>query len=86
MQEEDVQQLLDDQPDGVKFCLSTLGPERVSTVASSAARAVVKNIVRDQRYGKYSLCATADGAVFEYDLNKCVTHWFPIGLKAGKRR
>ena len=86
MQEEDVQQFGDDQSDGVKYYLSTLGPGHVRTVVSSSARAVVKNIVRDQRYGKYSLCATADGAVFEYDLNKCVTHWFPIGLKAGKRR
>ena len=86
VREEDVQQFWNDQSDGVKYFLSTLGPEHVSTVTSSAARPVVKKIVRDQRYGKYSLYATVDGAVFEYDLNKCVTDWFPIGLKAGKRR
>ena len=87
VQEEDVQQCWDDQSDGVKFYLSTLGPEHVSTVTSSAARPVVKKIVRDQRYGKYSLYATTDGAVFEYDLNKCcVTDWFPLGLKGRKTK
>ena len=85
VQEEDVQQFWDDQSDGVKFYLSTLGPEHVSTVVSSAARPVVRKIVRDQRYGKYSLYATTDGAVFEYDLNKCcVADWFPLGLNCRK--
>ena len=71
VQEEDVQLFWDDQSDGVKFYLSVLGPEHVSSVVSSAARAVVKQIVRDQRYGKHSLYAMTDGAVLEYDLNKC---------------
>ena len=34
---EDVQQFWDDQSDGVKYYLSTLAPEHVSTVVSSAA-------------------------------------------------
>ena len=38
VQEKDVQQFGDDQSDGVKYYLSTLGPEHVSTVVSSAAR------------------------------------------------
>ena len=38
VREEDVQQFWDDQSDGVKYYLSTLGPEHVSTVVSSAAR------------------------------------------------
>ena len=85
MREEDVQQFGEDQSDGVKNCLSTVGPDHVCTVVLSAARPVVKTIVTDQRYGKYSLCATIDGAVFEYDLNKCcVTDWFPLGL-TGRR-
>ena len=44
---EDVQQFGDDQSDGVKYYLSTLAPEHVSTVVSSAARPVVKKIVSD---------------------------------------
>ena len=47
----------------------------------------MKKIVRDQRYGKYSLYATVDGAVFEYDLSKCcVTDWLPLGLKGRKTK
>ena len=87
MQEEDVQQYWDDQSDGVKYHLSRLGPEHVSTVVSSAAQPVLKKILRDQTYGKYSPYATTDGAVFEYDLNKCcVTDWFPLGLKGRKTK
>ena len=87
VQEEDVQLFWDDQSDGVKYYLSVLGPEHVSTVVSSAAQPVVKKIVRDQRYRKYSLYATADGAVFRYDLNKCcVINWFPLGLKGRKTK
>ena len=64
---EDVQQFWDDQSDGVKYYLSTLAPEHVNTVVSSAARPVVKKNVMDQRYGKNSLRAMTDGAVFECD-------------------
>ena len=49
---EDVQQFWDDQSDGVKYYLSTLAPEHVSTVVSSAARPVVKKTVMNQRDGK----------------------------------
>ena len=87
VQEEDVQQCWDDQSDVVKYHLSRLGPEHVSTVVSSAAQPVLKKILRDQTYGKYSPYATTDGAVFEYDLNKCcVTDWFPLGLKGSKTK
>ena len=52
---------------------------------SSAARLVVKKIVMDQSYGKNSFYAMADGAVFEYDRDKCsVTDWFPLGMKSRK--
>ena len=52
---EDVQQFWDGQSDGVKYYLSTLGPDHVSTVVSSADRPVLeKKIVKDQRYGKSS--------------------------------
>ena len=52
---------------------------------SSAARPVVKKIVMDQRYGKKSFYAMTDGAVFEYDRDKCsVTDWFPLGVKGRK--
>ena len=54
---EDVQQFWDDQSDGLKYYLSTLAPEHVSTVVSSAARPVVKKIVMDQRDGKNSFYA-----------------------------
>ena len=80
----DVQQFWDDQSDGVKYYLSTLAPEHVSTIVSSAARPVVKKIVMDQRYGKNSM---TDGAIFEYDRDKCsVTDWFPLGMKSRKKR
>ena len=49
---EDVQQFWDDQSDGVKYYLSTLAPDHVSTVVSSAARPVVKKTVMNQRDGK----------------------------------
>ena len=63
--------------------LSTLDPEHVSTVGSSAARPAVEEIVTDQRYGKYSFYATIDCTVFEYDLNRYyVIDWIP----AVKRR
>ena len=42
VQEEDVQQFWEDQSDGVKYYLSTLGPDHVSTVVSSADRPVLK--------------------------------------------
>ena len=61
---EDVQRFWDDQSDGVKYYLSTLAPEHVSTVVSSAARPVVKKIVMDQRDGKNSFYAMTDGAFF----------------------
>ena len=61
---EDIQQFWDDQSDGIKYYLSTLAPEHVSTVVSSAARPVVKKIVMDQRDGKNSFYAMTDGAVF----------------------
>ena len=52
---------------------------------SSAARPVVKKIVMDQSYGKNSFYAMTDGAVFEYDRDKCsVTDWFPLGMKSRK--
>ena len=79
---EDVQQFWDDQSDGVKYYLSTLAPEHVNTVVSSAARPVVKKMVMDQRDGKNSFYAVTDGAIFEYDRDKCsVTDWFPLGMK-----
>ena len=85
VQEEDVQQFWDDQSDSVKYCLSTFGHEHVSTTASFAARPVVQKIVRDHRHGKNSFYATTDGAVFEYDLNKCcVIDWFPLRLKGSE--
>ena len=84
---EDVQQFWDDQSDGVKYYLSTLAPEHVSTVVSSAARPVVKNIVIDQRYGKNSFYAMTDGAIFEYDRDKySVTDWFPLGMKGKTKK
>ena len=84
---EDVQQFGDDQSDGVKYYLSTLAPEHVSTVVSSAARPVVKKIVMDQRDGNNSFYAMTDGAIFEYDRDKCsVTDWFPLGMKGKKRK
>ena len=84
---EDIQQFWDDQSDGVKYYLSTLAPENVSTVVSSAARPLVKNIVMDQRYGKNSFYAMTDGAIFEYDRDECsVTDWFPLGMKGGKKK
>ena len=53
---------------------------------SSAARPVVKKIVIDQRDGKNSFYAMTDGAIFEYDRDKCsVTDWFPLGMKGKKR-
>ena len=80
---EDVQQFWDDQSDGVKYYLSTLAPEHVSTVVSSVARPEVKKIVMDQRYGKHSLYAMTDGAIFEYDRDRCsVIDCFPLGMKA----
>ena len=39
---EDIQQFWDDQSDGVKYYLSTLAPEHVSTVVPSAAIIVKK--------------------------------------------
>ena len=82
---EDVQQFWNDQSDGLKYYLSTLAPEHVSTVVSSAARPVVKKIVMDQRDGKNSFYAMTDGAIFEYDPDKCsVTDWFPLGIKSRK--
>ena len=84
---EDIQQFWDDQSDGIKYYLSTLAPEHVSTVVSSAARPVVKKIVMDQRDGKNSFYAMTDGAVFEYDRDKCsVTDWFPLGIKGKKTK
>ena len=78
----DVQRFGDDQSDGVKYYLSTLASEHVSTVVSSVARPVVKKIVMDQRDGKNSFYAMTDGAIFEYDRDKCsVTDWFPLGIK-----
>ena len=57
----------------------------MNTVVSSAARPVVKKIVMDQRYGKNSFYTMTDGAVFEYDQDKCsVTDWFPLGMKGKK--
>ena len=48
---------------------------------------VVKKIVIDQSYGKYSFYAMTDGAVFEYDRDKCsVTDWFPLGMKGNKTK
>ena len=83
---EDVQRFWDDQSDGVKYYLSTLAPEHVSTVVSSAARPVVKKIVMDQRDGKNSFYAVTDGALFEYDRDKCsVTDRFPLGVKGKKK-
>ena len=61
---EDVQEFWDDQSDGVKYYLSTLASEHVSTVVSSAARPVVKKIVMDQRDGKNSFYAMTDGGIF----------------------
>ena len=79
---EDVQQFWDNQSDGVKYYLSTLAPEHASTVVSFAARPVVKKMVMDQRDGKNSFYAVTDGAIFEYDRDKCsVTDWFPLGVK-----
>ena len=73
----------DDQSDGVKYYLSTLAPEHVNTVVSFAARPVVKKTVMDQRYGKNSLHAMTDGAVFECDRDKCsVIGCFSLGMKA----
>ena len=84
---EDVQEFWDDQSDGVKYCLSTLAPEDVSTVVSSAARPVVKKIVMDQRDGKNSFYAMTDGAIFEYDRDRCsVTNWFSLGIKGKKQK
>ena len=84
---EDVQRFWDDQSDRVKYYLSTLAPEHVSTVVSSAARPVVKKIVMDQRDGKNSFYAMTDGAIFEYDRDKCsVTDWFPLGIKGKKTK
>ena len=81
----DVQQFWDDQSDGVKYYLSTLAPEHVSTVVSSAARPVAKKIGMAQRCGKNSFYAMTDGAIFEYDRDKCsVTDWFPLGMKSRK--
>ena len=69
----------------MKYYLSTLAPEHVSIVVSSAARPVVKKIVMDQRDGKNSFYAMTDGAIFEYDRDKCsVTDWFPLGIKGQK--
>ena len=71
----------------MKYYLSTLSPEHVSTVVSSAARPVVKNIAMDQRYGKNSFYAMTDGAIFEYDRDKCsVTDWFLLGKKGGEKK
>ena len=59
----------------------------VSTVVSSAARPVVKKIVIDQRDGKNSFYAMTDGAIFEYDRDKCsVTDWFALGIKGKKKK
>ena len=70
----------------MKYYLSTLAPEHVSTVVSSAARPVVKNIVMDQRDGKNSFYAMTDGTIFVYDRDKCsVTDWFPLGMKGGEK-
>ena len=39
----------------------------------------------DQRDGKNSFYAMTDGAIFEYDRDKCsVTDWFPLGIKGKK--
>ena len=84
---EDVQRFWDDQSDGVKYYLSTLASEHVSTVVSSAARPVAKKIVMDQRDGKNSFYAMTDGAIFVYDRDKCsVTDWFPLGIKGKKNK
>ena len=84
---EDVQRFGDDQSDGVKYYLSTLAPEHVSTVVSFAARPVVKKIVMDQRDGKNSFYAMTDGAIFEYDRDRCsVTNWFSLGIKGKKQK
>ena len=84
---EDVQRFWDCQSDRMKYYLSTLAPEHVSTVVSSAARPVVKKIVMDQRDGKNSFYAMNDGAIFEYDRDKCsVTDWFPLGIKGKKTK
>ena len=54
---------------------------------SSAARPVVKKIVMNQRDGKNSFCAMTDGAIFEYDRDKCsVTDRFPLGMKGKKKK
>ena len=69
----------------MKNYLSALAPEHVSTVVSSAARRVVKKIVMDQRDGKNSFYAMADGAIFDYDRDKCSgTDWFPLGVNGTK--
>ena len=82
---EDVQRFWDDQSDGVKYYLSSLAPEHVSSVVSSAARPVVKKTMMDQGDGKNSFYAMTDGAIFVYDRDKCsVTDWFPLGKKGKK--
>ena len=54
---------------------------------SSAARLVVKKIVMNHRDGKNSFCAMTDGAIFEYDRDKCsVTDWFLLGKKGGEKK
>ena len=64
LENENVQQVWDDQSDIVKVYFSELSSEE-KRVVSTAAQLIVKKVVMNHIYGKYSLYALTEGVIFQ---------------------